>query len=280
MAYRIKGLGWLPDPPDHRDLKADSKEGFQRLQGRVQEMAQAAPEAFQPDALARRKAVDLRKYCSPVENQGDIGSCTAHSVCGLVEYLQRTIYGEHLDASRLFLYKATRSFLGWTGDTGAFVRSTIKALRLFGVPPEDYYPYATARYDEDPPAFAFAFAGNYKAIEYYRLDGLDRLKDSLAKGVPFAFGFTCYQSLFGDDVRRTGNIPFPGPKEQEVGGHAVMAVGYDDAKGCLLIRNSWGTEWGDEGYGSLPYEYVTRGIAQDYWALTRIDVVPIGDARS
>jgi len=279
MAYRIKGLGWLPDPPDYRDFKADSEERALQMDERVAQMATVAPDTFQTRAGPLPASIDLRAKCSPIEDQGDIGSCTAHSVCGLVEYLQRNLFGEHLEASRLFLYKATRSFLGWSGDTGAFVRSTIKALRLFGVPPEDYYAYDTARFDEEPPAFAYAFAGNYKAIEYYRLDGLQKLKESLAKGVPFAFGFTCYSSLFTDAVRRSGNIPFPGRGEQQVGGHAIMAVGYDNSKGHLLIRNSWGTGWGDEGYGTFPFEYVERGVAQDYWALARMDVVPLQDGR-
>lgn len=280
MVYRIGGFGWLPDPPDYRDRQVTDEVVAKTVKSNLQVMAQRREaDVFRQDVKRLPRSVDLRQLCSPIEDQGNIGSCTAQAVCGLVEYLQRSLYGEHLDASRLFLYKVTRSFLGWTGDTGAFVRSTIKALRLFGVPPEDYWPYDTTRFDEDVSAFCYAFAGNYKAIQYYRLERLANLKESLAQGIPFALGFTCYSSLMSEAVRKTGDIPLPKPSEQVIGGHAVMAVGYDEAKGSLLIRNSWGVGWGAEGYGSLPFEYVERGLAEDFWALARMDVVPLEDGR-
>lgn len=280
MTYRIRGLGWLPDPPDHRDCRVSDDVVAQTVDNNVRVMAQRAEAPlFRPEVKKLPRSVDLRELCSPIEDQGNIGSCTAHAVCGVVEYLQRSLYGEHLDASRLFLYKATRMFLGWSGDTGAFVRSTIKALRLFGVPPEEYCPYETERFDEEVGAFCFAFAGNYKAIRYFRVDGLNKIKESLAKGLPLAFGFTCYNSLFTEAVSKSGDIPFPKSSEQNVGGHAVMAVGYDEGKGRLLIRNSWGAGWGDAGYGTLPFEYVERGLAQDFWAIAKMDVVPLQDGR-
>jgi C1A family cysteine protease len=280
MPYRIQGLGWLPDPPDFRDFDVSDQEVRTSVRANLESMSeQAASSVFQPRVKRIPKSIDLRHLCSEVEDQKNIGSCTAQAVCGLVEYLQRSLEGNHIDASPLFLYKVTRSFLGWTGDTGAFVRSAIKALRLFGVPPEEYYPYMTELYDDEPAAFMYAFAGNYKAIQYHRLGTLDELKKSLALGLPFAFGFTCYRSMFTNEVRKTGNIPFPSVKDQAVGGHAVMAVGYDDAKGRILFRNSWGAGWGDEGYGTLPYDYVDKKIARDYWALTKLETVPIAESR-
>jgi C1A family cysteine protease len=279
MTYRISRLGWLPDPPDHRDQEVTDRQLRPVLETTTEVLAEVgAAQAAAVEEAPPPSSVNLREYCSPIEDQQDIGSCTAQAICGLAEYLQRTLRGEHIEASRLFLYKATRQLLGWTGDTGAFVRSAIKALRLFGVPPEDYWPYDTLRFDDDPGSFCYAFAGNYKAIGYYRLHVLDELKESLARGTPFAFGFVCYDSLFTEEVSTSGDIPFPTAGDRVVGGHAVMAVGYDDPGGRLLIRNSWGTGWGDAGYGSLGYEYVERGLAQDFWALADMEIVELKDS--
>lgn len=208
----------------------------------------------------------------------------------MFEYFQRRAFGEHLDESRLFLYKATRNLLHWTGDTGAFLRSAMKAMVLFGVPPEEHWPYKIADFDKEPPAFCYAFAQNYKAVKYYKLDPvgtstsglLSQIKTSLASGLPAMFGFTVYTSI--SQATTSGKIPFPSDRERVEGGHAVVAVGYDDnmkikstnrgaaeTKGALLIRNSWGTGWGDGGYGWLPYEYVLKELAIDWWSLVKAE---------
>jgi C1A family cysteine protease len=279
------GLGWVPDLPDVRDY--------------TPQHAEVAAELKKLDLVgARAKAsgpatVDLRAWCSPIENQGSIGSCTANAAVGLVEYFQRLTHEKHTNGSRLFLYKATRNLLHLEGDTGAYLRSTVGALRLFGLPPEEYYPYDVRRFDEEPPAFCYAFAENFKAIKYVRLDAngqspeevLVRIKTYLGKRYPSIFGFTVYDTI--DDVGADGKIPFPGPRSRALGGHAVMAVGYDDSvrvkvpqgpttQGALLIRNSWGTTWGDHGYGWLPYEYVTEGLALDWWTLLKQGWVDTG----
>jgi C1A family cysteine protease len=231
---------------------------------------------------------DLRAWCSPIENQLNLGSCTANAGVGMVEYFEKRSFGRHVDASRLFLYKVTRNLLGWTGDTGAYLRSVMGALVLFGVPPERYWPYVVAKYDEEPSAFLYAYAQSYQAVNYYRLDPygtspstlLSRIKVYLAGGLPSIFGFTVYSSI--SQAASTGQIPFPVTSESVLGGHAIMAVGYDDnlkiknssptgveTTGAFLIRNSWGTSWGDHGYGWLPYEYVMRGIATDWWSMIK-----------
>jgi C1A family cysteine protease len=244
--------------------------------------------------------VDLRAWCSPVENQGSLGSCTANAGVGVVEYFERRAFGKHIDASRLFLYKVTRSLMKVQGDTGAYLRSTMGGLVLFGVPPEEYWPYRVTRFDEEPPAFCYAFAQNYQAITYHRLDPpgtsvdalLGRIKSYLAAGLPLMFGFTVYGSYTQADT--TGKLPYPTPGESVEGGHAVAAVGFDDAirikntnpggketKGALLIRNSWGADWGMGGYGYLPYEYVLGGLAEDWWSLLKnewIDTKMFGEA--
>ena len=268
--YRIARLGWLPDPLDHRDVLHDSPR-VKAAQATTAKRAAKGVVAAKPTAKLPA-SVDLSRYCSPIEDQGMIGSCTAQSVVGLLEYLWRLIYGRGIDASRLFVYKATRNLLGWTGDTGAFVRSTIKAVRLFGTCPEDYWPYHEGQFDTEPPAFCYSFARNYRTILYYRLqERVEALRTSLAQGLPFAFGFTCFESLFNPEVSETGMIPFPEPGESVIGGHAIMAVGYEHAKKHFIIRNSWGRDWGRGGYGYLPYAYFERGLADDCWCVLKTE---------
>jgi C1A family cysteine protease len=240
------------------------------------------------------KANKIREYCSPVEDQGTLGSCTANAGVGMVEYFERKAFGRHIDASRLFLYKVTRNLLRLTGDTGAYLRSTMGAMRLFGVPPEEYWEYDISQFDKEPPAFCYAFASNYQAIKYVRLDKsnltkqalVDSIKENLSKGIPSMFGFTVYESI--EQASADGKIPFPCNTEKVLGGHAIMAVGYDNnlkiknngcgevSTGAFLIRNSWGTSWGEQGYGYLPYEYVLQELAVDWWTIIKAEWVETG----
>ena len=281
------GMGWLPDYPDFRDYTVDHPD--------IKSMLHKAG-LKSSGKVSLPSVVDLRPWCSPIENQGALGSCTANAGVGIVEYFERRAYGKHIDASRLFLYKTTRNMLHWTGDTGAFLRSTMGALVLFGVPPEEYWQYVVADFDKEPPAFCYAFAQNYQALRYYRLDPpttpgdvvLARVKANLSAGLPTMFGFTVYNSY--TQANTTGKIPYPTAGERIVGGHAIVAVGYDDSMkikntnagavettGALLIRNSWGGGWGAAGYGWLPYEYILNRLATDWWSLLSNEWVDTGN---
>lgn len=274
---RSFGMGYLRDLPDIRDYHAetDAIRKILKASKPLKEAMKAAP-----------AAVDLREWCSPIEDQGNLGSCTANAGVGMLEYYQRRAFGKHIDASRLFLYKVTRNLIGWTGDTGAYLRDTMKAMVMCGVPPEQYWPYDIAKYDEEPSAFLYALGDNYEAVKYYRFDPagtmpeelLEAVKTKLAAGLPSMFGFTVYSSMPAASDGK-GEIPFPTEGDTVQGGHAVLAVGYDDAKkigaaqGALLIRNSWGTAWGAAGYGWLPYAYVLKGLANDFWSLMQSEFV-------
>ena len=288
------GMGWLPDYPDFRDhtitsdvvsdklLALGQKESIKKMFKKIDVKTQVKKSGSEP--------ISLLQWFSPVEDQGTLGSCTANAGVALVEYFERKAFNKHIDASRLFLYKATRNLMRETGDNGAFLRSTMGALVLFGVPPEEYWPYNTADFDKEPTAFCYAFAQNYQSMTYYRLDPpgtskedlLTQIKTNLASGLPSMFGFTVYSSI--EQAATTGKIPYPGAGEKILGGHAIVVAGYDDkmeiknAKpGAFLIRNSWGTAWGDKGYGWLPYDYVLKGLAVDWWSLLKNEWVDTGN---
>jgi C1A family cysteine protease len=290
------GLGWLPDYPDFRDFTPQKKTTPPAGEERDVPTLLAQLDCEQP-ASKLPATMDLRVGFPPIEHQLDIGSCTANAGVGLLEYFERGASGRSVDASRLFLYKATRNLMGQTGDTGAFLRVTMQAMVLFGIPPEEYWPYNVADFDAEPSPFCYAFAQNYRAIQYYRLDPpeesdleavLARIKTNVAAKLPAMFGFTVYSSYEQAKVAG-GAIPMLFGNERRVGGHAVIACGYDDAKeiqnaargakptvGALLIRNSWGADWGDGGYGWLPYEYVLRGLARDWWSVIKSSWVDTG----
>jgi C1A family cysteine protease len=274
-AYRIRRFGYLPDPYDHRDLGPRSS----RVGKALRASASRSGGVLKKSGPARTPAkVDLRKHFPAIEDQGEIGSCTAHAIVGLLECLWKQTAGENIDASRLFVYKTTRNLLGWQGDSGAFIRTAIKAVRLFGVCPEDYWDYDEAEFDSEPPAFCYSFARNYRSLVYYRLpEKVADLKKSLAQGIPFAFGFTCFESIDNEEVVDTGRIPFPERGEHTVGGHAVVAVGYDDRAGSFVIRNSWGRSWGDKGYGMLPYKYFEEKLADDCWCILKSEYEALDD---
>jgi len=284
--FKHLSMGWLPDFPSYRDYTEDTPLIAPLIAGTG---------ASDPTPKTVTDSVDLREWCSPIEDQGSIGSCTAHAGVGLIEFYERKAFGKHIDASRLFLYKTTRNLLQWTGDTGAFIRSTMGAMVLFGAPPEKYWPYVTDDYDKEPPAFCYAYASNYQTLSYYRLDPpltardqlLRKIKSYLASGMPSMFGFTIFSSI--SQAVKTGEIPYPQKDERTQGGHAVVAVGYDDNRkivnskgkvtttGAILIRNSWGTSWGDEGYGWLPYDYILKGLAVDWWSVIKKEWVDTGE---
>jgi len=285
-------MGWLPDFPDNRDFTPEDDEAGVRLNS----PSGKSPEDVSQDELPPQ--IDLRQWDSPIEDQGEIGSCTAQAAVGLLEFCEQQARGTFINASRLFVYKVTRNLLGWTGDTGAFCRSALQALVVFGAPPEDYWPYNTDKFDQEPTPFLYNYAQAFQGLKYQRLDPpntgpeqqLRRIKAHLASKTPAMFGFPVYESLYraNQGAASEGHIPFPANNEKQKGGHAVVAIGFDDQrevrnpingkseKGALMIRNSWGTSWGNRGYGWMPYRYVLEGLARDWWVLTKAEWLQTG----
>lgn len=245
--------GWVKDRPDHRDAKLQVSR-FKSF--------------FLP------KKVDLRPQCSPVENQGEIGSCTANATTSAVEFLLKKMKQGERELSRLFLYYATRVWVAGddpTSDNGAMIRDVMKAMASYGTCTEEIWPYDLTKFSNVPSPMARAEAKNRQILHYYRCQNLRAIKGCLAEGYPVVGGFSVPESIEGDITLKTGFVLYPLPKENFIGGHAVLIVGYDDRKKLLTFQNSWGTEWGDKGFGYLPYAYVDNWLANDFWTIRRTE---------
>ena len=298
MAIKVKGFGWRKELPDHRDYTPEHEE----VKKILTQNGNKTPKKLSASDLPN--IIDNRQYCSPVENQGRLGSCTANAGVGMYEYMEKKAFGNYIDGSRLFLYKATRLLMGdeGRGDSGAYIRTTLGAIRLFGIPNEEYWPYSdeATKFDIMPDAWLWAFGQSFQSIKHFRLDyssdgqqNIQRMKEYVANGYPLDFGFTVFSS-YSDSNTNGGIFPYPVATESVVGGHSVLIVGYDDNKiaknnrdgssktGCFLLRNSWGTSWGDHGYGWLPYAYFMPGangdvLADDVWTITEEEWVNTGE---
>jgi len=222
--------------------------------------------------IVRPARVDMRDRCSPVENQLDIGACTGNALVGAVECLALRDGYMH-DYSRLMAYYNARSFWNKLIDSGAFIRDVVKGAVRYGVCRETTWPYDVAKFAMRPPVSAYIEGERYQITEYANLGAtdeqatLDNLRDCLARGLPFVFGFDCYDNFLTPECAKNGIVKVPAAGEVIQGGHAVLAVGYDDDSQCFIVRNSWGEGWGQKGYFMLPYWYVLSGHASDFWVV-------------
>jgi C1A family cysteine protease len=253
MAYMTKRFGWLRDLPDHRD--------------HLYSAPQAALAAMPPK-------VDLRSKCPPVYDQGDLGSCTGNGIAGALQF-ERMKQGLKPDfvPSRLFIYYNERVIEHTVAsDSGAMIRDGIKSVSKQGDCPETSWPYDPAKFADKPGAACYKEALKYKTVQYQRLvQTLNQMKGCLADGFPFVFGFVVYDSFESPAVQKSGNVPMPAFSESVLGGHCVVAVGYDDAAQHFIFRNSYGAGWGMKGYGTMPYAYLTdTQLASDFWTIRLI----------
>jgi len=256
------GFGWMPDLPDNRDH------------------LYAAPMAKLGPLPAK---IDLRKRCPKVYNQGQIGSCTANAIAAAIEFDRKKQKLVDFIPSRLFIYYNERSIEHSVPlDNGAEIRDGIKSVSKQGVCPESEWAYDDTPADSNtnlwppgakpaqkPPKACYTDAKKFRAVNYQRVDRtLSQMKGCLADGYPFVFGFTVYDAFESAKVGKTGVLEMPAPNEGVVGGHPVLAVGYDDKTQRFTVRNSWGARWGKRGYFTIPYSYLlTENLSDDFWTI-------------
>ena len=209
------------------------------------------------------KVIDLRVNCSPIVDQGELGSCTANAIAsGFREYLEKPFT---TSLSRLFLYWEERKIENTiNSDSGAQIRDGMKVLNKIGVCPEIDWPYDISTFTNTPVNKDLLDASNYKISSYQRVTSLTMLKTALSQNKIVVFGFNVYSSFESDTVAKTGLVPMPKKNEQLLGGHAVCAVGYDDNNQYVIVRNSWGSTWGDKGYCYMPYKVFNK-LVMDMW---------------
>jgi len=255
MAHKVSRYGWVADLPDQRDFRYAAARAT---------VAQLPPR------------VDLTAQCPPVYDQGQLGSCTANAIGAAFEFEQdKQSRPSDFMPSRLFIYYNERTIENTVGsDSGAQIRDGIKSVNQQGVCPENLWPYDIARFTQKPPDSCFQAAQKHLVMSYHRVPrDIQQMKGCLAEGYPFVLGFTVYESFESPDVARTGILNMPAATEKEVGGHAVVAVGYDDAQARFRIRNSWGTGWGQAGYFTMPYQYLQdENLSDDFWTIRLVEV--------
>ena len=250
---KISRYGWIPDQPDQRDH------------------LYAAPPEF---LAALPPRADLRRHCPPVYNQGALGSCTANAIAAAIEFERMKQKLSIFVPSRLFIYYNERVMEGTVNqDAGAQIRDGIKSVATLGAPPETDWAYEINKFADKPPQKAYDDAKQDLVSVYSRVaQNLIQMQGCLAEGYPFVFGFTVYDSFESSGVAQSGIVPMPSPGEGVQGGHCVVAVGYDDESRTFIVRNSWGTTWGQKGYCTMPYEYLlTPQLASDFWTIRTVE---------
>ena len=253
QSYTRHGKGWRPSKPDHRDFRFAAHPRVMR----------SLPEK-----------VDLRPLCPPIYDQGQLGSCTANAVGAAFQFDQIRQKLADTVPSRLFIYYNERMLEGTTNyDSGAEMRDAIKAVVKWGTCPEKDWDYIESMFAIKPPSRCYETALKNQGLTYSAVaQNLCTMQSVIASGFPFIVGFSVMESFESQEVADTGEVPMPSPGEAVLGGHAVVVVGYDNAERRFIMRNSWGTGWGNKGWFTFPYEFLLNSdYASDFWVLNTVE---------
>lgn len=255
----IPRYGWIADTPDNRDYS------YSEHRKKVDTAAVSVSSDQYPPI------VDLRPLDSPIFDQEDLGSCSANALVGNLQFLEIKDNIPYVQLSRLFLYYDERSVEHTVNsDSGAQIRDGIKTLAKLGICSEHMWPYDISKFTVQPRHHCYKEAINHKILSYYRLNTLDDAIHCLSSGYPFVFGFSVYENFESQQVAQTGIVNLPEPNEKLLGGHAVLAVGYDNNQKRFIVKNSWGESWGQKGYFTIGYDYLSnKNLSDDWWTIRR-----------
>lgn len=247
---RNRIYGCKPDIIDHRDIKYSSIFNWKKEY---------------PDN------VDLRPLMPPIVDQGKLGSCSANAFAGALGFLMNKNKKNFIPLSRLFLYYNERVIENSVmSDSGAMLRDGIKTLVKQGICDESIWPYDIAKFTNQPSKICYVQALDRQILSYSRIITLDDMLTCLSSGFPFIVGISIFDSFESQQVAQTGAVPMPLSNETLLGGHAVVCVGYDNVNKFFIMRNSWGTSWGTQGYFTMPFNYMLK-FANDMWAIRQAE---------
>lgn len=229
---------------------------------------------YKPTVAKTPAIVDLREFATPVEDQGYLGSCTGNAIAEAIELINRK-NNKNLELSRLFIYYYERLLIGTVNyDSGAYIRDGIKATNKWGAPLESLWPYIISKFKVAPSPEAVKDAATRKVTLYERATNFNACINALANGYPVVVGFLVYSSFVsGNWYRTTANMPYPNTRsERFLGGHAVLLVGYNNNTQRFIVKNSWGSGWGDKGYFYMPYQVIQNpNMSSDFWVIKSVN---------
>jgi C1A family cysteine protease len=228
---------------------------------------------YKPKTVRLPSAADLSKYCSSIEDQSSLGSCTGNAVVGALEILENKISRTSFkDLSRLFVYYNERLLEGTVNeDSGAYLRDGVKALAKWGVCTENLWPYTISKFSDTPASRCYKEATSRKIKVYRRMkQTLYDMQYCISSGFPFVFGFEVYSAFENLTKKNKWTLNIPTSREDYLGGHAVCAVAFNSKTKLFTIRNSWGKRWGYNGYFYMPYNYIiNKELASDFWVIEK-----------
>ena len=233
-------------------------------------------ETYEGHDVAAQSA-DLSGKFTSIKNQGQQGSCLSFTLTSIFEYMLRMSNAVDTDLSEAFLYYNAREMdstgdVDSTVDRGSRFHPAIGSLSKFGIALERFCPYDEGVYDRRPSDEAYADAEKRKLIKALNVNiTVNDFKSALVDGYPIAASFILCESFFQNQTQSTGYVSMPTSEEidkalgQDGEGeqhkhtcHAMAIVGFSDQLQMFLVRNSWGDDWGDNGYCYVPYSYVEQ----------------------